>query len=123
MPPARVYFFKLSIVAKGILLANFSPFSLGKGMILPISVKEMSNFGNSCKETHIVFKFWSREYKKFGKLCLEKPTHGTFDVEISLARGIIFTKIGQANGAILKLWVAHPYPKFNWLIYRRSHIT
>ena len=41
------------------------------------------------------------------------PTHGTFDVEISLAKGIFFTKIGLANGAILKLWAAHPYPKFS----------
>ena len=30
------------------------------------------------------------------------------DVEISLASGIIFTKIGLANGAILKLWAAQP---------------
>ena len=41
------------------------------------------------------------------------PTHGTFDVEISLAKSIILTKIGLANGAILKLWAAHPYPKFS----------
>ena len=50
--------------------------------------------------------------QKLGKFCLEKmPTHGTFDVEISLAKGII--KIGLANGAILKLWAAHPCPKFS----------
>ena len=41
------------------------------------------------------------------------PTHGTFDVEISLAKGIIVTNFGLANGAILKLWAAHPYPKFS----------
>ena len=41
------------------------------------------------------------------------PTHGTFDVEISLAKGIIFRKIGLANGAILKPWAAHPCPKFS----------
>ena len=41
------------------------------------------------------------------------PTHGTFDVEISLAKGIIFRKIGLASGAILKPWVAHPCPKFS----------
>ena len=29
------------------------------------------------------------------------PTHGTFDVELSLAKGIIFTKIGLAKGSIL----------------------
>ena len=33
VPPARVYFFKLSSLAMGILFANFSPFGLGKGML------------------------------------------------------------------------------------------
>ena len=33
VPPAWVYFFKLSSLAKGIRFANFSPFSLGKGML------------------------------------------------------------------------------------------
>ena len=51
--------------------------------------------------------------QKFGKFCLENAIHGTIDVEISLAKGIFFTKIGLANGAILKLWAAHPYPKFS----------
>ena len=32
VPPARVYFSKLPSLAKG-LFANFSPFSLGKGML------------------------------------------------------------------------------------------
>ena len=41
------------------------------------------------------------------------PTHDTFDVGISLAKGIIFRKIGLANGAISKLWAAHPCPKFS----------
>ena len=40
-------------------------------------------------------------------------THGTFDVKISLAKGIIFTKIGLANGTILKLLATHPYLKFS----------
>ena len=51
--------------------------------------------------------------QNFGKFRLENAIHGTFDVEISLAKGIVFTKIGLANGAILKLWAAHPYPKFS----------
>ena len=51
--------------------------------------------------------------QKFGKFCLVNAIHGTIDVEISLAKGIVFTKIGLANGAILKLWAAHPYPKFS----------
>ena len=33
VPPARVYFFKLSSLAKGKLFSNFSPFSLGKSML------------------------------------------------------------------------------------------
>ena len=33
VPPATLYFFKLSSVAKGTPFANFSPFSLGKGML------------------------------------------------------------------------------------------
>ena len=52
VPPAAVYFFKLSSLAKGILFAK---------CFLAISVKEMSYFGNSCKETQIFFKIWSRE--------------------------------------------------------------
>ena len=33
VPPARVCFFKPSILAKGILFANFRPFCLGKGIL------------------------------------------------------------------------------------------
>ena len=33
MPPAKVYFFRLSSLAKGMPFANSSPFSLGKGML------------------------------------------------------------------------------------------
>ena len=114
VPPARLCFFKPSSLAKGILSANFSsfslakgilfanfrPFSLGKGIFLAILVKELSNFGQI-----LVLRM-----QKFGK---KMPTHGTFDVGISLAKGIIFRKIGLANGAISKLWAAHPCPKFS----------
>ena len=51
VPPARVYFFKLSSLAKGIRFANFSPFSLGKGMLL-------GNFS----------RFWSGQGMLFGNL-------------------------------------------------------
>ena len=34
------------------------------------------------------------------------PTHGTFDVKFSLAKGIIVRNLGLANGTILKLLVA-----------------
>ena len=91
VPPARVCFFKLSSLAKGILFANFSPFSLAKGILFPIFahlvwarvyflailVKEMSNFGNSCKETQIVFKFWSIECKNLASFASKMPIHGT----------------------------------------------
>ena len=116
MPPARVYLFKASSLAKGILFADFVhlvwarvsflailvDFSLGKGMLFGNLVKEMSNFGNSCKETQF-FQILVLRTQKFGKFCPENATHGTFGVEISLAKGIIFRKIGLANGAILKL--------------------
>ena len=49
VPPARVYFFKLSSLAKGIRFANFSPFTLGKGML----------FGNFSR-------FWSGQGMLFG---------------------------------------------------------
>ena len=51
--------------------------------------------------------------QKFGKFCLENANSWHFDVEISLAKGIIFRKIGLANGAILKPWAAHPCLKFS----------
>ena len=85
VPPARVCFFKPSSLAKGIL------------------------FGN--KETQFFFNFWLMQ--KFGKFCLENANSWHFDVEISLAKGIIFRKIGLANGAILKPWAAHPCLKFS----------
>ena len=74
-------------------------------------VKEKSNFGNSCMETQN-FGDFSLQIAKFGNFCPES-VRGTFDVELSLAKGTIFLKIGLANGTILKLWAAHPYPKFS----------
>ena len=41
------------------------------------------------------------------------PIQSTSEGKISLAKGIIFTKIVLANGYILKLWAAPPYPKFS----------
>ena len=79
---------------------------------LAILVKELSNFGNSCKETQFFSNLVLRT-QKFGKICPENATHGTFGVEISLAKGIIFRKIGLANGAILKLWAAQTCPKLS----------
>ena len=59
--------------------------------LLAILVKKMSNFGNSCQETQI-FSNFGPENAKFGKFCLGNVIHGTFDAEISLAKGIILTK-------------------------------
>ena len=36
------------------------------------------------------------------------PVQSSSEGKISLAKGIIFTKIGLANGYILKLWAAPP---------------
>ena len=41
------------------------------------------------------------------------PIQSTSEGKISLAKGIIFTKIGLANGYIFKLWAATPNPKFS----------
>ena len=49
VPPARVYFFGLRSLAKGILFGNFWQFSLGKGML----------FGN-------FWQFWSRQGSALG---------------------------------------------------------
>ena len=84
---------------KGIL---FWTFSLGKGIcFMAILVKEKSNFDNSCLETKKIW--WSREGENLATFVKKTPIHGTFDVEFSLAKGIIFTAIGLANGSILKL--------------------
>ena len=56
---------------------------------------------------------WSRERENLASFVEKTPTHGNFDVEISLAKGIIFKNIGRANSGILKQWVAHPYLKFS----------
>ena len=55
VPPARVYFFKLSTLVKGILFANFSPFSLGKGMLYVNIVRFWSGQG---------YAFWKLRSKK-----------------------------------------------------------
>ena len=49
VPPARVYFFKLSCLAKDIRFAKFSPLSVGTGML----------FGNFSR-------FWSGQGMLFG---------------------------------------------------------
>ena len=59
--------------------------------------------------------FWllSREWENLAIFVCKMPIHATFDVEFSLAMGIIFTKIVPANSTILKLWAVYLYPKFS----------
>ena len=71
VPPARVYFFKLSSLAKGILLPILVHLVWARVCFLAISVKEMSNFANSCEETQIFSnigpengKIWQVLYRK-----------------------------------------------------------
>ena len=71
--------------------------------------KKMSNFGNSCKKSEFIC--FGAENAKIRNFVWKTSTQGTFDVELSLAKGVIFTKIVLANGAILKMWRAHPYAK------------
>ena len=56
VPPARVYFFKLSSLAKGILFANFNPFSLGKGM-------HFVNVGRFSGQRYTFWKFRSQKFQ------------------------------------------------------------
>ena len=77
VPPARVCFFKPSSLAKGILLPIFAHLVWARVYFLAILVKEMSNFGNSCKETQIFFKFWSLECKNLASFASKMPIHGT----------------------------------------------
>ena len=84
VPPARKYFF-------GLLVWPRVFFSLGKGMLLAILVNEKSNFGYSCIETQNFYDFGLKKAKiwqfLFRKLMI------LFDVEFSIAKGIIFKKI------------------------------
>ena len=64
----------------------------------------MSNFGNSCKQTQIFSNFGLENANTWQVLSRKCQNHSTFKVESSLAKGIIFTKIGLANSTILKLW-------------------
>ena len=86
VPPARVYFFKLLSLAKGILLpilvhlvwarvcflAILVDFSLGKGML----------FGNflskKCQTSANFFQILVQRMQKFGKFCLENANSWHF---------------------------------------------
>ena len=62
VPPARVYFFKLSSLAMGILLPIFVHLVLARVCFLVISVKEISISVISVKKLNF-FNFWPRECK------------------------------------------------------------
>ena len=89
----------------GILLAILVDLSLEKSMLFGNFGKKMSDFSNSCKEAQI-FLFRSRECECLASFVWKTSTHVTFDVEISLGKGINFIIIGLANGSIVKLWAA-----------------
>ena len=65
-------------------------------MLLANLVKVMPKFGNSCKKPILLNS--GPENAKIWQVLSENANSGHFDGEISLAKGIIFTKIGLANG-------------------------
>ena len=89
--------FRTSSLAKGVLFGNFS------------RVKS--------RQEYAFWEFWSKRYQNsviFAKwenlasFAKKMPIQSTSERKISLAKGIIFTKIGLANGYIVKLWAAPP---------------
>ena len=64
-------------------------FGLGKGMLLAILVKEMSNSVILVEKPKFFFHF-GPENAKIWQAFWNTLTHGTFDVEISLVKGINF---------------------------------
>ena len=71
----------------------------------------MSDIGNSCKETQIFSKFGPENAKIWHVLSRKCQIMAL--LMWKSVKGIIFTKIGLANGTILKLWAANPFPKFS----------
>ena len=104
--------FRTSSLAKGVLFSNFSRVKSRQGYAFwQFWSKKCQNSVIFVKKSNFL-KILVQKMRKFGKYCLETPIQSTFEGKISLAKGIIFTKIGLANGHILKLWAA-PYPKFS----------
>ena len=75
------------------LFGNFSRFWSGQGYAF-------WQFRSKKCQTSVIpvkkpkfFQILVQRMQNFGKFCLENAIHGTFDVEISLAKGIFFTKI------------------------------
>ena len=105
--------FRTSSLAKGVLFSNFSRVKSRQGYAFwQFWSKKCQNSAFFVKKPNF-FEILVQKMQKFGKFCLENANSWHFDVEISLAKGIIFRKIGLANGAILKQWAAHPCPKFS----------
>ena len=63
VPPVRVCFSNVLVQPRVYFLPIFVHLVWARVCFLAILVKEISNFGNSCKETQIFFKFWSLESK------------------------------------------------------------
>ena len=74
LPPARVYFFKLSSLGKGIRFANFSPLSLSNGMLFG----NFSRFGSG--EGYAFWQFWSKKCQT-SVIPVRNPIFSNFDIE------------------------------------------
>ena len=60
------------------------------------------------KKTQLFWNFGRKKAKIWQVLPIKRPIQSTSEGKISLAKGIIFTKIGLANDYILNLWAAPP---------------
>ena len=81
------------------LFGNFSRFWAGQGYAFWQFWSKKCKTSVSPVKKPKFFQISVQRMQKFSKFCLENAIHGTFDVETSLAKGIVFTKIGLANGA------------------------
>ena len=68
VPPGRVYFFKLSRLAKGILFANFS--HLNWARVRQFRSKKCQTLVTPAKKPTF-FQILVKRMQKFGKFCLE----------------------------------------------------
>ena len=95
--------FRTSSLAKGVLFGNFSRVKSRQGYaFLEAWSKRCRNSVIFVKKPNFL-KILVQKMRKSGKFCLEMPIQSTSEGKINLAKGIISTKIGLANGYILKL--------------------
>ena len=125
VPPAKVYFFKVSSLAKGIRFANFSPFSLGKGM--PFGNFSRFWFGQgyafwqirskTCQTSLIpvkkpkFFQTLVLRMQKFGKFCLENALHGTLSACTPSKNCVVLASVTLISFNQLKIYRALMFVK------------